>query len=235
MKKLFKNWNLFEIILLFAGIVVVAICFVFTTPKDWLSFFASVLGVVSVMLVSKGIFFAPVLGVIYNVIYIILSIGQAYYGEAIIYAFIMTPIEILSIINWIRNKKQDNTVSINKISKKEYIYLFVATIVLTVGFYFILWALNTAELVVSTISLVTSAIATYLLLRRSSYYAIGFMLNDIILIVLWAIATAVNGVELLPMVISFGVFLVNDIYGFVRWKKQEKKQDTSQTQNKELV
>ena len=221
--------------MLFAGIVIVTICFIFTTPKNWFSFIASVLGVVSVMLTSKGVFFAPVLGLVYNVIYIIISINQAYYGEAIIYGFIMTPIEILTIINWIRNKTQDNTVSINKINIKEYIYLFFATIIITIGFYFILYALNTAELIVSTISLVTSVVATYLLLRRSSYYAIGFMLNDIILIILWAIATVVSGITLLPIVISFGVFLVNDLYGFVRWKTQERKQNVLQTENKEQV
>ena len=106
---------------------------------------------------------------------------------------------------------------------------------LTVGFYFILWALNTAELIVSTISLVTSAVATYLLLRRSSYYALGFMLNDIILIALWTVAVVVSGIELLPMVISFGVFLANDIYGLVRWKQQEKQQEQIENKNQELV
>ena len=84
-------------------------------------------------------------------------------------------------------------------------------------------ALHTNELVVSTISLVTSVVASYLLIRRSSYYAIGFILNDIVLIVLWGIASS-KDISLLPQAICFAAFLLNDAYGFVRWKMEERKQ-----------
>ena len=109
------------------------------------------------------------------------------------------------------------------IKKIEYPILAAATVVLTVVFYFLLKALNTSELVVSTISLVTSVVASYLLIRRSSYYAIGFVLNDIVLIVLWGLASA-KDIALLPQAICFAAFLLNDAYGFVRWKMEEKKQ-----------
>ena len=71
--------------------------------------------------------------------------------------------------------------------------------------------------------LVTSVVASYLLIRRSSYYAIGFILNDIVLIVLWGIASA-KDISLLPQAICFAAFLLNDAYGFVRWKIEENKQ-----------
>ena len=96
---------------------------------------------------------------------------------------------------------------------------------LTIGFYFLLKALNTSQLIVSTISLITSVVASYLMLRRCSYYAIGFMLNDIILIILWSMAIVESGWSYLPTVLSFCVFFINDLYGFIHWKIQEKKQD----------
>ena len=117
---------------------------------------------------------------------------------------------------------------IKAIKGKEYLYLGIGTVVATVGFYFLLKALNTSELIVSTLSLVSSAVASYLMLRRCSYYAIGFIVNDVILIILWGLAMINSGLGYLPTVISFVVFLVNDIYGLIHWKIEEKKQKIAQ-------
>ena len=162
----------------------------------------------------------------YNIVYIILSYTQGFYGEVIIYIFFMTPINIAMIISWLKNKsKQDeNIVEVNKVSKKEYIILFIVTLFVTVGFYYLLKALNTSALLISTISLIDSFIATYLLYRRCSNYALSYIVNDIILIGLWSFSLKNNGIAYLPMILSFIVFLVNDIYGFISWKKREKNQ-----------
>ena len=97
-------------------------------------------------------------------------------------------------------------------------------IVASVGFYFLLKALNTSELVVSLLAFVTSIVASYLMLRRCSYYAVGFILNDVTLIILWSFVVVNNGVGYLPTVISFFVFLINDVYGLIHWKLSERKQ-----------
>lgn len=149
----------------------------------------------------------------------------------------MTPIYIYSIVDWFKNKQEDKTavVKINKIGWKEYLYLSIATIVATVGFYFLLRELGTAQLIISTISLITSAVASYLMLRRSSNYAIGFILNDVILIVLWSRSVVTYGIGYLPSVISFCVFLVNDTYGFINWKIEERRQQSIvSTDNKKI-
>lgn len=142
----------------------------------------------------------------------------------------MIPIYAMSIVSWLRNKNPENksTVKIKEIRGMEYLYLAIGTIIATIGFYFLLKALNTSELIVSTLSLVSSAVASYLMLRRCSYYAIGFIVNDVILIILWGLAMGRSELGYLPTVISFVVFLVNDIYGLIHWKKEEKKQRLAQ-------
>lgn len=219
------KWNWFEIGLLGVSVVAIIGCFVFSVDKNYLSLASSILGVITVVFTSKGLLLAPVLSVVYSVIYTIISVSQRYYGEAIIYMLIMIPMQVVTIIGWFKNKKQDSdTVEVGKVSKKEYLILGGVTVVLTFAFYFLLKWLNTAELVVSTISLITSALATYLVFRRCSYYALFYVLNDIILIVLWTIAMSREGVAFLPVVVSFYVFFINDVYGFIRWKKQEREQ-----------
>ena len=69
----------------------------------------------------------------------------------------------------------------------------------------------------------TSFVASYLMVRRISYYAIAFMCNDVVLIVLWILASF-DDLSYLSMVACFLTFLVNDLYAFTRWKLREKKQ-----------
>lgn len=225
MKKVFKNWNLFEILFLFTSLLTITLCFAFGVDKNVFSYIVSLCGIVSVLMVAKGLVMAPVINIIYNILYAILSIAQRYYGEAIVYILIF-PISIVSIISWLKNKNKDNkgVVEVNKIKGKECLCLALATLVLTFAFYFILKALNTNELIFSTISLITSAVAHYLMFRRCRFYAIGFILNDIVLIILWGLVVKSSGLEYLPTVISFVVFLINDVYGLIHWIMEEKKQ-----------
>lgn len=53
-------------------------------------------------------------------------------------------------------------------------------------------AFNTANIVPSTISVTTSFIAVYLTFRRSVYFALAYAANDIVLIVLWVLASIYN-------------------------------------------
>ena len=226
MKKNFKNWNLFEILLLTISFSVITLCFIILPNKNWLSFISSLLGVFAVLLVAKGIVWAPVVNLVYGIFYIIISITQRYYGEAIIYGLVMTPLYIFSIVTWLKNRndENENVVKVNKIKGIEYLYLSIATVILSITFYFVLKLLSTNELIVSTFSFTSSAFATYLMLRRCSYYAIGFIVDDVVSIVLWSLSVVNTGTGYIPSVLCFCIFLINDVYGFIHWKIEEKKQ-----------
>lgn len=83
--------------------------------------------------------------------------------------------------------------------------------------------MNTANLAVSTFSVLTSFVAVWLTMRRSPLYALAYALNDIVLIVLWSFAAA-ESIEYISMVVCFVVFLVNDIYGFFNWCRLRRRQ-----------
>lgn len=234
LKRVFKGWNLFEVIFLALSITAITICFAVGEDKNPLSYIGSLIGVTSVLMIAKGLISAQFLSIAYCALYITVSIMQKYYGEAIIYAAIMLPLSIFTIFSWYKHRSSENkaVVKINKIHGMEYLYVVLAAIPLTVGFFFLLRALNTHQLIISTISLITSLVASYLELRRCSYYALGFMLNDIVLIVLWSLEMVSNGIGFLPTVISFCVFFVNDTYGLIHWKMQEKKQNLTENAEK---
>ncbi len=142
----------------------------------------------------------------------------------ITYLGMSAPMAILAIISWARNPYNNTkTVKVHKMSKKQIALMILFTIIVTAVFYFILRALNTENLIFSTISVATSFLAVYMTFMRSPYYAIGYSANDIILIILWVLASIENP-SYIPMILCFVMFLANDIYGFISWKRMEKYQ-----------
>ena len=191
----------------------------FSTDGSILSLIASLIGVTALIFVAKGYVLGQLLSVVFSVLYGIVSYSQAYYGEMITYLGMTGPIALAAFISWMRHPYKDTKeVEVSRLKKKSFVILTLATIAVTTAFYFILKALGTASLVVSTVSIATSFFAASLTFLRSHYYGLAYASNDIVLIVLWVIA-AIKDPSYLPMIMCFVAFLINDIYGFINWKR----------------
>ena len=112
------------------------------------------------------------------------------------------------------------------LSVRSWTILLGMTVAVTIAFYFILGALGNANLVVSTVSVTTSFLASMLMVYRSPYYAVAYAANDIVLIVLWIMAS-LSDISYVPMVACFTMFFFNDIYGFINWRKMKREQQYS--------
>ena len=215
----FKDLTKTEWIILFISWVTVIISFVFSTDGSILSLIASLIGVTALIFVAKGYVLGQLLSVVFSVLYGIVSYSQAYYGEMITYLGMTGPIALAAFISWMRHPYKDTKeVEVSRLTKKSFVILTLATIAVTTAFYFILKALNTASLAVSTVSIATSFFAASLTFLRSHYYGLAYASNDIVLIVLWVIA-AIKDPSYIPMIMCFVAFLINDIYGFINWKR----------------
>ena len=124
----------------------------------------------------------------------------------------------------------DDVVEIHRLSKAQKWVIGTLTAAVTVLFYFVLKWLNTPNLIVSTVSIATSFLASGLMLYRSSYYALAYAVNDIVLISLWIYA-AIDDISYLPMIVCFAIFLINDVYGFFSWKIREQIQRRGKQSN----
>ena len=113
--------------------------------------------------------------------------------------------------------------TINTISKTETVWMWVLTEAVTAVFYFILAYFGTANLLPSTLSVTTSFLAVYLTFRRSPYFALAYAANDIVLIVLWVMASLCDR-RCVSVVVCFIAFLVNDLYGYVSWQRMKIRQ-----------
>ena len=224
LKNPFKKLNTLELCLWIFSLVLVILSFVLSPLKDYLTLVASLIGVTALIFVAKGMVIGQILTVVFSVFYGIISFFFAYYGEMITYLLMTAPIAILATVEWIKNPyKKTETVAIKKLTAKDIIIMVALCIIVTEAFYFILKAFDTANLIFSTISVTTSFFACYLTYLRSPYYALAYACNDIILIVLWVLATIEN-VAYIPMIVCFSTFLLNDLYCFFNWSKMQKTQ-----------
>lgn len=224
MKNIIISLSKSERYLWLASLGAVTLAFLCFGSGDILSLTASLIGATALIFNAKGYVAGQVLTVIFSVFYGIVSFRFNYYGEMITYLGMTTPIAVMSIIAWARHPyKGSREVQVNNISGKQLAAMITASAIVTAVFYFILKALNNANLFFSTVSVTTSFIASYLTLYRSEFYAVGYAVNDIVLIILWALAACENKAYI-PMVICFIMFLANDIYGFYNWRKMKKRQ-----------
>lgn len=215
-----KEWMLWII-----SFAIVTVSNIMTGDVSLIKLAATDIGVTALIFIAKGNVWGQILVVIFSILYAITSYDFRYYGEMITYLGMTAPIAVMSIVSWLRHpyEEEQNVVEINKLSVKQTVCMWVLAAVATALFGVILTALNTPNLFFSIVSVTTSFLASYMMLFRSSWYAVAYAANDAVLIILWILATIDNFVYL-PMILCFATFLVNDLYGFVSWKIREKKQ-----------
>lgn len=225
MKTLTNYFTKGEVTLWGTSVGMILLAFLVFDRESYLTLLASVIGVTSLIFNAKGNPLGQLLMVLFSMLYGIISYTFAYYGEMITYLCMTMPMAVFALISWLKNPYNGNRaeVKVNNIGKKETVFMWLAAVIITVLFYFILEEFHTANIIPSTISVTTSFLAVYLTFRRSPYYALAYAANDIVLIILWILA-GIADIRYLSVVVCFTAFLINDIYGFLCWRKMEKRQ-----------
>ena len=224
-KKLKGYFTKSEALLWAVSAFFITVSFIIFDRCNYLTLIASLIGITSLIFASKGNPVSQILMIIFSLLYGYISLGFAYYGEMITYLGMTLPMAVISLIQWLKNpfRGKKSEVSVKSAGKKEIIIMLVATALVTFIFYFILKALETANLYVSTLSVATSFSAAYLTALRSPYFALVYAMNDLVLIVLWTYASFFD-ISYLSVVICFLMFMINDSYCFISWRKMQKRQ-----------
>lgn len=227
MKKVINYFTIYEWLLWLGSCLMIIASFFIFGCKSATTFIASIIGVTSLIFNAKGNPWGQLLMIVFSIIYGYISYSFRYYGEMITYLGMTGPMALAALISWTTHPYKGNKseVEINILSKKEIVFMTILTTVVTAIFYYILKFFNTTNIIPSTISVTTSFSAVYLTFRRSPYFALWYALNDIVLIVLWALASYYN-TSYISVIICFVVFLINDLYGFYNWRKIKIRQKT---------
>ena len=225
MKTLTNYFSKEELTLWCSSSGLILVSFFLFDRVNFMTLAASLIGTTSLIFNAKGNPIGQALMIVFSLLYGVISYTFSYFGEMITYLGMTGPMALFAFVSWLRNPYNGNhaEVAVNRLENKELVLMYVLTAVVTVGFYFILDYFNTANMIPSTLSVTTSFIAVYLTFRRSPYFALAYAANDVVLIVMWTMAAA-EDISYLSVIICFVMFLVNDLYGFVSWKRMEKRQ-----------
>ena len=225
MKKLFAYFSKMELILWLVSVIFIIVSFCIFDRESYLTLIASLIGVTSLILNAKGNPIGQALMIAFSLLYGIISYTFAYYGEMITYLGMTMPMAIFALIAWLKNPYKGNKaeVKVNSIGKIEQLLMWLLSLIVTAAFYFILKYFNTANIIPSTISVTTSFLAVYLTFRRCPTFALAYAANDIVLIVLWVLASLAD-IRYISVVVCFVAFLFNDIYGYISWQRMKRRQ-----------
>ena len=225
MKKLINYFTKAELTLWGASTVLILASFLAFDRANYMTLTASMVGATSLIFNAKGNPIGQALMILFSLLYGLISYSFSYFGEMITYLGMTGPMALFALISWLRNPYKGNhaEVAVNRLRMPEVWAMTALTAAVTFGFHFVLVHFDTANIVPSTLSVATSFAAVYLTFRRSPWFALAYDANDVVLIVLWTLA-AVENISYLSVIICFVMFLVNDLYGFVSWKRMEKRQ-----------
>lgn len=223
------HWKYFtktEWCLWLGSLAAIILSFVLFDRENYVTFAASLLGVTSLIFAAKGNPFGQALMIVFCFMYGFISLSCRYYGEMLTYVGMTGPMAVFSLIAWLRHPYKGNKaqVEVRAFEKKDIAALVLFTALVTFVFYFILKTLHTDNLIPSTVSVTTSFLAVYLTYKRSPLYAVAYAANDIVLIVLWLLAT-VKDTAYVSMIVCFLTFLANDIYGYINWRRLYREQN----------
>ena len=221
-----KYFTTFELILWISSMALINASFFIFDGKNLLNLICSLLGATSLIFCAKGNPIGNAIMIVFSILYSIISLTFKYYGEMITYLFMTLPMSIIALIAWLKNpfNGKHSQVKVNQLSAKEFYVITVLSLAVTAVFYFILKAFNTANLIVSTISITTSFFAEVLTYKRSPFFCLAYAFNDLVLIVLWIYAT-ISNLSYASVTTCFITFFINDIYGFINWLKMKKIQN----------
>lgn len=214
-----------EIALWSISAAAIVISFAVFGGKSFLTLAASLIGVTSIIVNAKGNPIGQGLMIVFSLFYGVISYGFSYYGEMITYLGMTMPMSVYALIVWLKNPYKGNKseVRVRSLNNKNRVIMWISASAVTALFYFILKALGTANIVFSTISVTTSFLAVYLTGQRTPYFALAYAANDVVLIILWCLAS-LEDPEYISVAVCFIAFLANDIYGFISWQRIHEKQ-----------
>ncbi len=226
MKNLTSYFTKTEWTIWLSSVTLVILSFLLFGRDGYLTLAASLIGVTSLIFNAKGNPIGQLLMILFSILYGIISYSFAYYGEMVTYLGMTAPMAAVALVAWLRNPYKGNRaeVAVAHMKGKDWLLMSAATSAVTIAFYFILDYFHTANLIPSTVSVTTSFAAAWLTYKRSPWFAVAYAANDVVLIVLWVLASMTDR-SYISVTVCFAVFLLNDLYGFISWRRMRARQE----------
>lgn len=226
MKNLLKEWTLFEKVWLVSFTAVILYLSI-AWGESPIAAICSLTGMLSVVLVAKGKISNYYFGIVNVAIYAWLSFEQGFYGDTALYALYFVPMQFIGWYMWKRSnatiKGENFGVKVAVMTTKMKLFWTIVSIVGIAILAVILTKLNGTLAIIDSSTTVLQIVAMILMVKRFKEQWSIWILVNVLGIVMWLYA-ALNGTADFTLMVMWIAYLVNSIYGYVMWKKAEKKE-----------
>ncbi|MBQ8468696.1 MAG: nicotinamide mononucleotide transporter [Clostridia bacterium] len=213
-------WYLLTIVATLANIIIF--------PQSWLASLEIFILILNIDFVCRGKVIGIYLGILDCVFYIVVCSLSGLWGEVIRMAAINIPLNILAIVNWTKNikKKKTNatsaesssTIEVRKLTKKAYLIYSAILVASCVGGYFLLNALGTSSIVMSTILFGVGIVYKLLSSFRYKESYIMAIISCLLGTGLWVTMIFIKGpADAIAPTIMYVANLADAIYGLIFW------------------
>ena len=221
----------------FATFITLGIVCLFLDPAGWFNVLDLYILMINIHLVAKGRLLGIYVGILECVFYAFICFNSALYGEVFKVFAITIPLNIFSIISWIRSarkQKQEKYVEtkqedivIKKLSKKSR-PIYLLAIVLCTGVAYVLLRFvigQTNALLLSSIALAISIVGKVMTAKRYMESYVLFLFGNIICLFMWGQTMIQTGFVLadITMIVYYLACFTMDIYAYDLWKAMYRK------------
>ena len=203
----------FDVIFLITGLIVQVLVYWFA-PTHWLSLVSGLLGITSVILCSQGNIWTFAFGFGQIITYTILCWMERFYAGIAMNVFYFLA-QIYGIYAWRRLRTDESAIiAPRSMPHARFVMLGAVVAVVSVGVGWLLQEYtDDTQPYMDAITTVFSVLAQVLMIMAIRQHWWVWLLIDVVFVAMWISAGNWN------MVMQYGFWCINCIYGLLRWKE----------------
>ncbi|MCL2445518.1 MAG: nicotinamide riboside transporter PnuC [Oscillospiraceae bacterium] len=217
----FRRW---QFIFICTALPVLLVSGIFT-QQPWPELLLALFSVVTLMLLAGGKRAGAAFGVPFCAGHGLLFFSRGVYGLAAFNALIAAPVYLVSFIAWGKHKSGDgSTVTIKRLSKRQWMFTVLASAVVFSGGFFVLRATGSAQPALDAFTLAMFMPALFLIQQRYVENWILHITGNLVSAVIWLLATLQDPMNFNFLLIT-GIATTINIIGLTGWLKLERDPD----------
>jgi nicotinamide mononucleotide transporter len=175
--------------------------------------------------VAKGHIANYLFGLIQVTLYVYISWQSRLWGEVMLNGLYYIPMQFIGFFSWKRRMiSQSNTqVQSQRLTPVIRLYIGVATLLITLLYGYILDRLNGQTPYIDAASTLLSVVAMILMVRAYAEQWVLWICVNILTVIIWLLSAYRQEPHAIVMVMMWSVYLINSVYGLIRWMKQSRK------------
>lgn len=225
MKRILKNWNLFELVWL-GMFSAVAIVLTVLWKDNLFGFTVFITGILCVVFAAKGNILTYVFGMYNTFGYAWLAYTNHLFGEMGLNLLFFVPMNVVGFIMWKKHMNAEQEVTMLAMNGKQtagVILGCLAGILLMGGGLALIPSQNTPF--VDAATNILSIAATILMVKRYREQWLIYIILNVFTVIMWIIRTVNQSPDGPLMIVMWSAYLINAVYGLYNWTKGSRQAD----------